>query len=396
MGKKSLISILFSFFLFYTIFWLFYFKFFPFKKENKIVSPAIQTLGFENLKTEKEKNLQSTPAVLSLQTKNDANSNFAENYKIDILSRKQAFNLSCELAAASAIIFHYKENPDFSPQNEKTAEKTLMEKIGASQNPNIGIRMGSSLPDSEENLINNLNEKFGGEDYYGVHAPPFIEVFKSYGLTAKPLNKNADLIPQIKKAIFSGHLVMSWLNVGYGKAVDVELTYGSVPVIKGEHVVAVNGYNNQEIIFMDPASAREKRLSYQNFLDASLIFTMPFLEVYPADNFFSFDPTAIIDKLTGLNRSVIKVKIENGSKITGTGSGLAGILKDFGYQVIEMEDVDCDECENVQIKIKQKNKDYLNLLKKDLELAFYTINGVSDDLKDEEEADVMLTIGSLE
>lgn len=394
MGKRSIVSILFSFFLFYTIFWLFYFKIFPFQKEKRIVSPAVQLIGFENLKTKKEKNPQPTHEVLSLQTNNSQAMDFAENYKIDILPRKQAFNLSCELAAASSIIFHYKENSDFSPQNEITAEKILMGKIGTSQNPNIGIRMGNSLPENEENLIDNLNEKFGGADYYGIHAPPFIEVFKDYGLAARPLNKNADLTPQIKKAIFSGHLVMSWLNVGYGKAVDVELAYGSVPVIKGEHVVVINGYNNQEIIFMDPASAKEKRLSYQNFLDATLLFPMPFLEVYPANSFFSFDPTAIIDKLTGLNRSVIKVRIENGSKITGTGSGLAGILKDFGYQVVEIKDIDCEDCENIQIRIKQKDKDYLNLLKKDLDLAFYTISNTATDLSTDEPVNIVIIVGS--
>lgn len=393
---KFIPSLLVCFFVFYTLFWLYYFKIFPPQKVNKTISPEVKTIGFENIKTKKENKPLPTHEVLSVSTDNNNSINdFAQSYKIDILPRKQVFNLSCELAAASSIIFHYKENPDFSPQNEKTAEKILIEKIGASQNPNIGIRMGNTLPENEENLINNLNEKFGGTDYYGVHAPPFIEVFKDYGLTARPLNKNINLTPQIKKAIFSGHLIMSWLNVGYGRAVDIELAYGLVSVVRGEHVVVINGYDEKDIFFMDPASAKEKKLSYNNFLDAALLFPMPFLEVYPSTSFFFFDPTAIVDKLTGLNRSVIKIRIENGSKKTGAGSGLAGILKDFGYQVVEIKDIDCENCENIQVKIKEKDKDYLNLLKKDLELAFYSISNISEDLA-EEDIDIIITIGSLE
>lgn len=314
------------------------------------------------------------------------------NYKINIQPRRQAFNLSCEFAAASSIIYHFTNNLDFSMKNELSAEKLLMAKMEISQNPNIGIRMGETASKSAEILYRNLNQRFGGTDYYGVHAPPFIELFGNYKLAAKPLNKNSDLVFLIKEAVSSNHLVMAWIQIGYGKPIDVALSYGTVPIIKGEHAVVVNGYNQQGFYIMDPGIGFERFVSFNDFLNATKQFSMPFLEVFPSDTAFSFVPSFPIDKPTGLNRNIINIKIENGSKRIGAGSEVAGILRDFGYHIIEIETITCEDCEGLKLKIKENFKDYIGLLKKDMALAFYE-NQISTGLSASESADIIITIG---
>lgn len=316
---------------------------------------------------------------------------FPKNYLLSFMPRKQAFGLSCEFAAAASILYHYKNDEFFSIKNELEAEKTLIAKIPASQNPNIGVRMGNTASESAELLYQNLNQRFGGTDYYGVHAPPFIDVFWDYKLLARPIQKGN--IEAIKKAIFSGHLVMAWIQVGHGKAIDASLSYGTTPVVKGEHAVVVYGYNREGVFFMDPGIGQNRFMTYQTLLDATLPFPLPFLEVHPSVAKPGYDPTERVDMLTGLDRSVIKILIQNSNKEVGTGNAMAEILKDFGYKVQSIEQVNEDDQEGISILLKKELSDYEKLLQQDLSLAGYKISSFSATLDGNRSSDAVVLVG---
>ena len=57
-------------------------------------------------------------------------------------------------------------------------------------------------------------------------------IFCKIQATARPVNNAV-----YKTCIKSWHLVMAWINVGQGKAVDVDLAYGKTPVVKASIVV---------------------------------------------------------------------------------------------------------------------------------------------------------------
>ena len=314
-----------------------------------------------------------------------------ESYSLSVLPRKQVFNLSCEFAAATAIIYHFTNDELFAVKNQLSAEKKLISKIPASQNPNIGVRMGDSAVENPDRVYSNLNQKFGGTDYYGVHAPPFIDLFWEYKLLAKPIQKGN--IEGIKKAIFSGHLVMTWIRVGYGKAVDVTLSYGITPVIKGEHAVVIYGYNKEGVFFMDPGIGANRFMAYKTFLDATTVFPFPFLEVNPSVQSPVYDPTERVDMLTGLDRSVIKILIQNSNKEVGAGNVMAEILKDFGYKVLSIEKVTNEDHEGVGIMLKKDLSDYESLIKKDISLAGYQIASFSAALDKNSSQDVIVVVG---
>lgn len=313
------------------------------------------------------------------------------SYTLSISPRKQVFNLSCEFAAAAAIIHHYTNDSFFAPQSELVAEKTLIAKISPSLNPNIGVRMGSDATGSAEVMFTNLNNRFGGIEYYGIHAPPFIDLFWEYKLLARPIQKGN--IEGVKKAIFSGHLVMAWIRIGFGEPIDIALSYGTTPVIKGEHAVVIYGYNQDGVSIMDPGIGANRFLSYQTLVDATSLFPLPFLEVNPSINEFSYEPTERVDMLTGLDRTAIKVLVQNASWKVGAGTIMAAILKDFGYQVLKIEQAQKAEYEGVNIMLKNELSDYAKLLKQDISLAGYHISSFSATLAPNSSSDVVVVVG---
>lgn len=326
------------------------------------------------------------------------------SYSIDIAPRRQVYGLSCEFAVATAILYHFTSDSRFSLKNAKTAEELLIGKVGVSQNPNLGIRMGEVLPSNAAELYGNLNKKFGGSDYYGVHAPPFIDIFNSFGLRAKPIRKDEDsiVIARIKQAIFDNHLVMSWLKIGFGGTVDVAFTYGNVPVVKGEHAVVIRGYDEENFLIMDPGSGSYRSLSYADLIKSASYFPMPFLEVYSSSNPLStLEETVGLGSATGLVRGNLSILIENATGKPGRGSQMAEILKEFGYRIVDVATRDPDlysvqsgvNTEGITISIQPAYKDYLYVLKKDLTIAEYDVESVSADLSASSSARVVITVG---
>ncbi len=374
------------FLLFYTFFWLNFFHVFPLQKSQApLLNHSVLSASSSAVVISEGAKLDHPPGDLESPA-------IPQGYFIPLQPRKQVFNLSCEFAAAASILFYYTNNQSFSPQNELSAEKILIVKIPASQNPNIGIRMGDTATTSAEVLYTNLNQRFGGSDYYGLHAPPFIDLFPQYGLLARPIDRN-NVIYSIRKAIYSGHLVMAWIRIGYGEAVDIALSYGKTKVVRGEHTVVIHGFDDWGVTVMDPASAISKKLSYDTILNASRLFPMPFLEVFPSNTSFSYEPQALIDPLTNLDRSVIKVLVENGSGEVGNGQILSGILQDFGYKVVSVQNANNSDYDGVAIQIKKDITDYKKLLIRDLKLASYTIATLSADFPNGEPVDAVIVIG---
>lgn len=385
---KKIVFVLF-FFLLYTGFWVIFFH--QNKDFSGVVSPIARAKGFlQNIFPQSRVLGES----LSFFKESAITESLPLSYNLSVLPRKQVFNLSCEFAAAATILFHYTSNNEFSPANEEQAEKILVEQVGVSNNPNIGIRMGENVPSSSSQLYSNLNKSFGGEDYYGVHAPPFIDIFAQYQLLAKPIYQTKDVLNALKKAIYSGHLIMAWIKLGVNSPVDVALSYGSVPVVRGEHVVVIYGYDNSGVFVMDPGAGIKRHISYHDLLSASSSFVMPFLEVYPANSgqIGSYEPTFLIDKATGLNRHAIKISVLNLSGEHGAATILGQVLHDFGYVVFGIDDGEKSEEEGLLLQIKKEKADYLKLLERDLSLASYNVSSVSSDLIGSSSADVILTI----
>lgn len=337
----------------------------------------------------------SSRNVLS-HTISSVKADIPESYFINLPVRRQAFNLSCEFAAASAIIHYFTNNLSFTPENETYSEEKLFSQINVSKNPNIGIRMGDILEGDFTGLLRNLNEKFGGADYYGVHAPPFIDLFAKYGLLAKPIITDESIVKSIQKAISSNHLVMAWIKIGYNKSLDIALSYGPVSVIRGEHVIVVSGYDEKSFIVMDPGNGQMRSILHSDLLNATEPFSMPFLEIYPSSSKISPEDVYLIsaDKFNATPREKLRIGVENGSRKVGIGNELTDILKDFGYKVGSLRNADRSDYLDLNIKMKKSVWDYKVLLEKDLKLANFRISGVSGDLSEEKPEDTVIIIGN--
>lgn len=370
----------------YTLFWFWFFG----PPSNKNISTHPRSAIVYNNKS-----------VLGLQSPkqeinpNPTQTNLQASYQLSIDNRQQFFNLSCEFAAASGIIFNFTNNPDFSVANEKEGEKELINKMWISRNPNVGIRMGQENVTSLDSVYTNLNKWFGGSDYYGIHAPPFIDLFANYQLTAKPIYINDSTISLIKEALSKDHLVMAWIKIGYAQSVDDYLSYGKVKIVRGEHSVIIIGYDQDGVIIMDPGIGLKRYIEYQSLLDASSPFPMPFLEVYKnIENKIPFNNLTVgFDTLTGIDRSIPKIHVENGAGRVGTASQMRDILKDFGYNVNALSNADNFDYEDVTIKAKKDFSDFLYILNRDIKLAGYAIAASSSDLLDKSEEDVVVIVG---
>jgi hypothetical protein len=367
---------------FYIVFWLWFFDA-PKPLRSIAVIPQKSSV-FETFNN----------AGLVLGTESNPQIILPSSYKTSTNFRKQFFNLSCEFAAASGIIFHFTNDPVFAPNNEEKAEKELISKAWISKNPNIGIRMGSGA-ESLDSLYANLNKRFGGADYYGIHAPPFINLFANYNLAAKPIYINDLTIFSIRKAIAGNNLIMAWIKIGYAGAIDEELSYGKIKIVRGEHAVIINGYDESGVIVMDPGIGLERHIGYSSLIEAATPFSMPFLEISKGIESKTFldNLTIGFDTQTGIERSIPKIYVKNGAGQAGAANQMRDILRDFGYSVSSIENADNFDYQDVSMRGKQNFFDFLYILARDIKLADYTVASLSADLSAEEKADIMVVVG---
>lgn len=374
----------FALFSVYTIFWFWYFD--SPKAHKDIVSIPQKQSSFSLTENSNlvlgDESISIPPLPLS--------------YKIFLDPRRQFFNLSCEFASAASVLFHFTNNPDFAVANEVQAEKKLINKAWISRNPNVGIRMGYENLMDIDTLYSNLNKWFGGSDYYGIHAPPFIDLFADYHLKAKPIYINDAVISSIQKAISEKHLVMAWIKIGYSKPIDDFLSYGKVKIVRGEHSVVINGYDEKGVVMMDPAIGLERYVEYASLLDAASFFPMPFLEVYVnSDNKNFLDNLTIgFDTMTGIDRSIPKIYVQNGSTQIGAANQMWDILKDFGYNTIPVGNAENLDYQDVTIQAKKNFTDFSYILKRDIKIASFAVASFSADLSDDFPADAVVIVGN--
>lgn len=375
----------------YTLFWIFFFGIQKIPDTTAIPPQVLSAESKEPVRIEEE--LEEEEVEKEQELIGEVQ-NLPTLYTISVTPRKQKFNLSCEFASAATIIHHFTGNPIFNAANEEQAEKTLMEKVGLSKNPNLGIRMGELVTGDFSSLYQNLNERFGGTDYYGVHAPPFLDLFPQYGLKAGVIQNNEAAKERIQRALHSGHLVMAWIKLGFGKTVDVELSYGSIPIIRGEHTVIVHGFDDKGFLVMDPGIGSSRNINYYSFFQAIASFPMPLLEIHP-----ELSPRASLEEVlalgaaTGLDRGGLKIVVENGSGTVGAGNEMVLILQGFGYNVLSLRNGKEFTYTGVTIQVKPRFEDYLYLLKKDLEQAAYQVTKSTSDLPPDAPEDAIVIVG---
>lgn len=99
-----------------------------------------------------------------------------------------------------------------------------------------------------------------------------------------------------------------------------------------------------------------------------------------------------IDKATGLNRADLTVEVQNGGGQVGGASKGSDILKSFGYHVVSIGNADSFDYDQTVIKVKDEQKAFLPLLKKDVGTA-YTITSATADLSASSSADALVIVG---
>jgi hypothetical protein len=99
-----------------------------------------------------------------------------------------------------------------------------------------------------------------------------------------------------------------------------------------------------------------------------------------------------VDPSTGLDRSTLSVEVQNGSGEVGAAGKGADVLKGFGYKISSTENADNYDYQDVTIKVKSTESDFLALLKKDLGFS-YTVASATADLSPDSTADALVIIG---
>ncbi len=98
------------------------------------------------------------------------------------------------------------------------------------------------------------------------------------------------------------------------------------------------------------------------------------------------------DSTSGLDRNDLSIAVLNGSGETGAAGKMSTFLKDLGYAVSSVGNADTYDYTSVTILIKSSKKDYLALLKKDIE-GTYTVGSTSEDLTASSSADAHVIVG---
>ncbi len=99
-----------------------------------------------------------------------------------------------------------------------------------------------------------------------------------------------------------------------------------------------------------------------------------------------------IDSATGLDRSGLKVTVQNGSGEGGVAKKGVDFLVSLGYNVASPQNADKEDYIGVTVQLKAGSSKYLNLLKNDLSKE-YIVSSSSSDLADSFSTDALVIIG---
>ena len=99
-----------------------------------------------------------------------------------------------------------------------------------------------------------------------------------------------------------------------------------------------------------------------------------------------------LDSATGLDRSNLKVTVQNGSGEAGVAKKGVDLLVSLGYDVASPQNADKEDYTAVTIQVKAASSKYLTLLRNDLSKE-YTVSSSSSDLADSFSTDALVIIG---
>jgi hypothetical protein len=99
-----------------------------------------------------------------------------------------------------------------------------------------------------------------------------------------------------------------------------------------------------------------------------------------------------VDQSSGLDRSTLKIEVQNGSGEVGIAGKGADVLKALGYGISSTGNADNYDYQGVTVKVKSTKANFLPLLKKDLGFS-YTVESATSDLSSDSTADALVIIG---
>lgn len=106
----------------------------------------------------------------------------------------------------------------------------------------------------------------------------------------------------------------------------------------------------------------------------------------------SEDPTPTPTEEAKLDKSTLKVSVQNGSGESGVAGKVAEVLRTAGYNVVSTGNADNFEYTDVTIKVRSTKKAFLTLLEKDLSKE-YTVGDSSSALTTDASYDAVVIIG---
>ncbi len=172
---------------------------------------------------------------------------------------EQAYSLSCEYAAASAVTLYW---------GNQVSEKVFVSQVPASLNPHLGFR-------------GDINAAFGGISDYGVYAEALAPVLEAKGYNATVFYGG---VSQLKTNIAAGDPVVVWITAGkYIERTPVVRSYNgqSFTLVAGEHAVVIYGYDSGGVYMMDVASGSYAYTAWTSFLTRWSYFDQMALVITP-------------------------------------------------------------------------------------------------------------------
>jgi uncharacterized protein YvpB len=176
--------------------------------------------------------------------------------RIEVARQKQSRNLSCESSAVSMAAQF---------QGVDLSEDEALAALPLHDNPHYGFR-------------GNVDGPTGGIQDYGVYAGPVVDVLRSRGLQAWPVEGGVE---GIKVAIARGNPVIAWLTYDCRESTPTEQTIGNelVTLVPLQHVAVVTGYNADGVWANDPWDGEEDFYTYDDLERAMGYFDQMAIEV---------------------------------------------------------------------------------------------------------------------
>jgi len=102
-------------------------------------------------------------------------------------------------------------------------------------------------------------------------------------------------------------------------------------------------------------------------------------------------PESVPSEQKELKREDLRIRIENGTGVSGLAAKTRDFLNDKGYQVVSIDTAE-EEREDTLLRFKESTKDFKDMMVKDLTGKIVDVK-IEDNLEDSEEYDLLIVIG---